>query len=30
MNARQQYQLFPPIEPYRSGMLPVDELHTLY
>ncbi len=22
--------LFPPIEPYRSGMLPVDELHTLY
>ena len=22
--------LFPPIEPYRHGMLPVDELHTLY
>ena len=22
--------LFPPIEPYRSGCLPVDELHTLY
>jgi proline iminopeptidase len=22
--------LFPPIEPYRSGVLPVDELHTLY
>lgn len=22
--------LFPPIEPYRSGMLQVDELHTLY
>ena len=22
--------LFPPIEPYRSGMLPVDDLHTLY
>jgi proline iminopeptidase len=22
--------LFPPIEPHRSGMLPVDELHTLY
>lgn len=22
--------LFPPIEPYQSGMLPVDELHTLY
>jgi proline iminopeptidase len=23
-------QRFPPIEPYRSGMLPVDDLHTLY
>lgn len=22
--------LFPPLEPYRSGMLPVDTLHTLY
>ena len=22
--------LFPPIEPYRSGMLPVDDLHTIY
>ena len=22
--------LFPPIEPYRSGHLPVDDLHTLY
>ncbi len=22
--------LFPPIEPYKYGMLPVDELHTLY
>ena len=22
--------LFPPLEPYRSGMLAVDELHTLY
>lgn len=22
--------LFPPIEPYRSGMLPVDDIHTLY
>ena len=22
--------LFPPIQPYRSGRLPVDELHTLY
>lgn len=30
MNARQQFQLFPPIEPYRTGMLPVDALHTLY
>lgn len=30
MNARQEHQLFPPIEPYRTGMLPVDELHTLY
>jgi proline iminopeptidase len=26
----QELQLFPPIEPYRSGMLPVDDLHTLY
>lgn len=22
--------LFPPLQPYRSGMLPVDQLHTLY
>ena len=22
--------LYPPIEPYRTGMLPVDDLHTLY
>ncbi|HEY4541920.1 MAG TPA: prolyl aminopeptidase [Noviherbaspirillum sp.] len=22
--------LFPPIEPHRSGMLPVDDIHTLY
>jgi proline iminopeptidase len=22
--------LFPPIEPYRHGMLPVDDIHTLY
>jgi proline iminopeptidase len=22
--------MFPPIEPYRTGMLPVDDLHTLY
>jgi proline iminopeptidase len=25
-----ELQLFPPIEPYRTGMMPVDELHTLY
>jgi proline iminopeptidase len=30
MNDAQELQLFPPIEPYRTGMLPVDELHTLY
>ncbi|RJF97167.1 prolyl aminopeptidase [Noviherbaspirillum saxi] len=24
------YPYFPPIEPYRSGMLPVDDIHTLY
>ena len=23
-------ELFPPIEPYRAGMLPVDAVHTLY
>lgn len=23
-------ELFPPLEPYRHGMLPVDDLHTLY
>ena len=23
-------ELFPPIEPYRSGLLPVDAIHTLY
>ena len=22
--------VYPPIEPYRSGRLPVDDLHTLY
>lgn len=22
--------VFPPVEPYRSGLLPVDDLHTLY
>jgi proline iminopeptidase len=30
MNDTQELKLFPPIEPYRTGMLPVDELHTLY
>ena len=30
MNGTQELRLFPPIEPYRSGMLPVDDLHTLY
>jgi proline iminopeptidase len=30
MNARQDLPLFTPIEPYRTGSLPVDELHTLY
>lgn len=30
MNDTQEPQLFPPIEPYRSGMLPVDDLHALY
>lgn len=29
MDKAQELQLFPPIEPYRSGMLRVDELHTL-
>lgn len=24
------HQLYPPIEPYRSGYLPVDDVHTLY
>lgn len=28
--AQSESLLFPPIEPYQSGMLPVDELHTLY
>jgi proline iminopeptidase len=30
MDASPDFSLFPPIEPYRTGMLPVDELHTLY
>ncbi|WP_338846390.1 prolyl aminopeptidase [Massilia sp. W12] len=25
-----QTTLFPPLEPYRHGMLPVDEIHTIY
>jgi proline iminopeptidase len=29
-NQSQQVQLFPPLEPYRSGMLAVDDMHTLY
>lgn len=28
--AQSESLLFSPIEPYQSGMLPVDELHTLY
>jgi proline iminopeptidase len=28
--AQSESLLFPPIEPYQNGMLPVDELHTLY
>lgn len=30
MNAGPDHSLFPPIEPRRMGMLPVDALHTLY
>jgi proline iminopeptidase len=30
INSAPEAPLFPPLEPYRSGMLPVDELHTLY
>ncbi|HEX7640734.1 MAG TPA: prolyl aminopeptidase [Burkholderiaceae bacterium] len=30
LDAHAEAALFPPIEPYQSGMLPVDELHTLY
>ena len=30
MNARQDLPLFTPIEPYRTGSLQVDALHTLY
>jgi proline iminopeptidase len=29
-SAAERAPLFPPIEPYRSGRLPVDDLHTLY
>jgi len=25
-----ELKLFPPIEPYRHGMLPLDEIHTMY
>jgi proline iminopeptidase len=28
--AQSESLLFPPIEPYQNGMLPADELHTLY
>ncbi|HVK94686.1 MAG TPA: prolyl aminopeptidase [Noviherbaspirillum sp.] len=27
---RPETPLFPPLEPYRHGMLPVDDIHTLY
>ncbi|MDB5797919.1 MAG: Proline iminopeptidase [Paucimonas sp.] len=30
MDAPPDFSLFPPIEPRRTGKLPVDELHTLY
>jgi proline iminopeptidase len=30
MDASQDLDMFPPIEPRRTGMLPVDEVHTLY
>jgi proline iminopeptidase len=30
MNEALDFPLFPPIEPYRTGNLPVDALHTLY
>ncbi|MFZ6844820.1 prolyl aminopeptidase [Undibacterium sp. RuTC16W] len=29
-NPSPNFSLFPPIEPYKTGMLKVDELHTLY
>jgi proline iminopeptidase len=29
-NGVERMQLFPAVEPYRSGHLPVDDLHTLY
>jgi proline iminopeptidase len=30
MDATPDFQLFPPIEARRTGMLPVDDLHTIY
>ncbi len=30
MDARREFQLFPPIEPCGAGMLPADALHTLH
>lgn len=30
MDASPDFSFFPPIEPRRTGMLPVDDLHTLY
>lgn len=30
MNATSDFPLFPPIEASRTGMLPVDDLHTIY
>jgi proline iminopeptidase len=30
MNASPEFSLFPPIEPRRTGTLPVDDIHTLY
>lgn len=29
-DSSQELPFFPPIEPYRRGMLPVDDIHTLY
>ena len=30
MNNNQYTELFPEIEPYDSGMLPLDAFHTMY